>query len=136
MLAPVTEAEFGEEALLRLNLAGASLWPAFAAELFECSGVDTGYRTSGALVAAADRDDAEELRRLFAFQQSLGLDVRWLGGRECRRLEPRLSPRVAGGILSAQDHQVEPRSGVCALRAAFEAAGGGLRCNLGVPDPA
>jgi glycine oxidase len=127
MLAPVTEAEFGEEALLALNLAGASLWPAFAAELSERSGLDTGYRASGALVAAADRDDAEELRRLFAFQQALGLDVRWLGGRECRRIEARLSPRVPGGILSAQDHQVEPRAVVRALRVAFEAAGGELR---------
>jgi glycine oxidase len=136
MLAPVTEAEFGEEALLRLNLAGAALWPAFAAELAERSGFDTGYRASGALVVAADRDDAEELRRLFAFQQSLGLDVRWLGGRECRRLEPRLSPRVPGGILSAQDHQVEPRSVVRALQVAFEAAGGELRCGVDVPDPA
>jgi glycine oxidase len=130
MLAPVTEAEFGEEALLALNLAGAALWPAFAAELAERSGLDTGYRASGALVVAADRDDAEELRRLFAFQQSLGLDVRWLAGRECRRLEPRLSPRVPGGILSPQDHQVEPRAVVRALRAAFEAAGGELRCGV------
>jgi glycine oxidase len=127
MLAPVTEAEFGAEALLRLNLAGAELWPSFAAELAERSGLDTGYRASGALVAAVDRDDAEELRRLFTFQQSLGLDVRWLGGRECRRLEPRLSPRVSGGILSAGDHQVEPRSVVRALEAAFMAAGGELR---------
>jgi glycine oxidase len=134
MLAPVTEAEFGEKALLALNLAGASLWPAFAAELAERSGLDTGYRASGALVAAVDRDDAEELRRLLAFQQSLGLDVRWLGGRECRRLEPRLSPRVPGGILSAQDHQVEPRSVVRALCVAFEAAGGELRCGTPVDD--
>ncbi|MEA2471514.1 MAG: glycine oxidase [Thermoleophilaceae bacterium] len=132
MLAPVTEAEFGEEALLRLNLAGAALWPGFAAELSERSGLDTGYRASGALVAAADRDDAEELRRLFTFQQSLGLDVRWLAGRECRRLEPRLSPRVPGGILSAQDHQVEPRAVVRALQVAFEAAGGELRCGVEV----
>jgi glycine oxidase len=137
MLAPVTEAEFGEQALLRLNLAGASMWPGFAAELSERSGLDTGYRASGALVAAADRDDAEELRRLFAFQQSLGLDVRWLGGREARRLEPRLSPRVPGAILSAQDHQVEPRSVVRALRVAFEAAGGELRCGIEASlDPA
>src|SRR3954447_21571560 len=50
MLAPVTEAEFGEERLLGLNLAGAELWPAFAAELAERSGVDTGYRACGALV--------------------------------------------------------------------------------------
>jgi glycine oxidase len=134
MLAPVTEAEFGEEALLALNLAGAELWPAFAAELSERSGLDTGYRSSGALVAAVDRDDAEELRRLFAFQQSLGLDVPWLGGRECRRLEPRLSPRVAGGILAAQDHQVEPRAVVQALRVAFETAGGELRTGVEVTD--
>jgi glycine oxidase len=135
MLAPVTEAEFGEEALLRLNLAGAELWPAFAAELAERSGLDTGYRASGALVVAADRDDAEELRRLHAFQRSLGLDVSWLSGRDCRRLEPRLSPRVPGGILAEHDHQVEPRAVVRALRAAFEAAGGELRCGVEVGDP-
>jgi glycine oxidase len=135
MLAPVTEAEFGEEALLRLNLAGAELWPAFAAELAERSGLDTGYRSSGALVVAADRDDAEELRRLHAFQHSLGLDARWLSGRECRALEPRLSPRVPGGILTDHDHQVEPRAVVRALRAALESAGGELRCCEEVADP-
>jgi glycine oxidase len=135
MLAPVTEAEFGEEALLRLNLAGAELWPAFAAELAERSGIDTGYRASGALVVGADRDDTEELRRLHSFQRSLGLEASWLSGRECRRLEPRLSPRVPGGILAEHDHQVEPRAVVRALRAAFEAAGGELRCGVDVRDP-
>ena len=136
MLAPVTEAEFGEEPLLALNLAGAEMWPAFAAELSERSGLDTGYRASGALVVAADRDDAEELRRLFAFQQSLGLEVRWLGGRECRRVERRLSPRVPGGILAAHDCQVEPRAVVRALREALPAAGGELRTGVEVSDPA
>src|SRR2546423_741059 len=63
MLAPVTEAEFGEEALLQLNLEAARHWPAFAARLSERSGLDTGYRESGALVVAADRDDVGELRR-------------------------------------------------------------------------
>jgi glycine oxidase len=135
MLAPVTEAEFGEEALLRLNLAGAELWPRFAAELGERSGIDSGYRASGALVVAADRDDGEELRRLHSFQRSLGLDATWLSGRECRRLEPRLSPRVPGGILAEHDHQVDPRAVVRALRAAFESAGGELRCGVEVRDP-
>jgi glycine oxidase len=135
MLAPVTEAEFGEEPLLALNLAGAALWPAFAAELAERSGLDTGYNASGAIAVAADRDDAEELRRLLAFQQQLGLDVRWLGGRECRRLEPRLSPRVPGGILAPHEHQVEPRAVVRALLAAFTAAGGDTRFGVAVEDP-
>jgi glycine oxidase len=124
MLAPVTEAEFGEQSLLALNLAGAEMWPAFAAELAELSGVDTGYRASGALVAAADRDDGEELRRLLHFQQSLGLDVEWLGGRDARSLEPRLSPRVSGAIHAAGEAHVEPRSVVRALVAALGQAGG------------
>src|SRR2546421_11147702 len=71
MLAPVTEAEFGEEALLQLNLEAARYWPAFAARLSERSGLDTGYRASGALVVAADPDDAEEPRRLHTVQLSL-----------------------------------------------------------------
>ena len=130
MLAPVTEAEFGEQDLLRLNLAGRRLWPGFAAELEERTGLPTGYRDSGALVVAADRDDAEELRRLHAFQRELGLDAEWLPPRECRRLEPGLSPRVAGGILAHGDGRVEPRAVLRALRAALERAGGSLE--LGV----
>jgi glycine oxidase len=132
MLAPVTEAEFGEEALLALNLESARAWPAFAAELGERSGLATGYRQTGALVAAADRDDAEELRRLYRFERSLGLDAEWLAGRDWRRLEPRLSPRVAGGIVAPQDHQVEPRSVVRALVAALEHEGGELLAGVEV----
>jgi glycine oxidase len=136
MLAPVTEAEFGEEALLALTVEGARLWPAFAAELAERSGLDTGYRASGALVVAADRDDGEELRRLYRFQRSLGLEVEWLGGRDARRLEPRLSPRVSGAILAPQEGDVEPRAVVRALRAAFENAGGEVRCGANVIEVA
>ena len=126
MLAPVTEAEFGEEALLRLNLASRELWPAFAAELEERTGMPTGYRESGALVIAADRDDAEELRRLHVFQRSLGLEAEWLAPRDCRRLEPGLSPRIAGGIMAPHDGHADPRAVARALAAAVEAAGGEL----------
>ncbi|MFL5866185.1 MAG: glycine oxidase ThiO [Thermoleophilaceae bacterium] len=124
MLAPVTEAEFGEEALLRSNLASRERWPGFAAELEERTGLATHYRDSGAVVVAADRDDAEELRRLHAFERSLGLEAEWLPARECRRLEPGLSPRIAGGILAPQDGQVDPRAVVRALVTALRGAGG------------
>ena len=132
MLAPVTEAEFGEEELLRLNLAAAEQWPAFAAELGELSAMPTGYRRSGALVVAADRDDAEELRRLHSFQRSLGLDAEWLSGRECRRLEPALSPRVPGGVHAPHDHQVDPQAVTAALAVALEHAGGELLAGVEV----
>jgi glycine oxidase len=126
MLAPVTEASWGEEELLRLNLESARLWPAFEAELAEGSGAETGYERRGALVIAVDRDDAEELGRLHRFQGSLGLDVEWLTRSECRRLEPGLAPGIAGGIRAPQDHQVDPRALTAALAAAFEGAGGEL----------
>src|SRR5688500_11273057 len=120
MLAPVTEADFGEERSRRLNLAGRERWPAFAAGLAERTGLPTGYRECGALVVAADRDDLEELHRLYELQRSLGLDVEWLPPSRCRRLEPGLSPRVAGGILAPQDASADPRATVAALAAVVE----------------
>src|SRR3954454_1939528 len=78
MLAPVNEAEWGAQALLDLNLDSAGRWPAFAEELRAASGREIGYRRGGSLVVAADRDDAEELRRLHAFQGPLGLDSGWV----------------------------------------------------------
>ncbi len=126
MLAPVTETDFGEQAQLSLNLAARERWPAFAAELERTTGLGTGFRETGALVVAADRDDAEELRRLNELQRSLGLDAEWLPPSRCRALEPALSPRIAGGILAPQDAQADPRAVLDALRAAFELAGGEL----------
>jgi glycine oxidase len=120
MLAPVTEADFGEERSLRLNLAGFERWAGFAAELAERTGLSTGYRESGALVVAADRDDLEELRRLFELQRSLGLEVEWLSPSGCRRLEPGLSPRIAGGILAPRDAQADPAATVRALAEAVD----------------
>ena len=120
MLAPVTEADFGEEGPLRVNLAGRERWPSFAAELEEQSGLSTGYRESGALVVAADRDDAEALRRLHDFQRTLGLEVDWLPASRCRRLEPGLSPRIAGGILAPQDGSADPRATGAALATVVE----------------
>ena len=120
MLAPVTEADFGEEGPLRVNLLARARWPAFAAELEEVTGLPTGYRDSGALVVAADRDDAEALRRLHEFQGSLGLNSEWLTPSACRALEPGLSPRIAGGIAAPQDGSADPRATVLALAAAAE----------------
>src|SRR5256714_7666073 len=122
MLAPVTEAVFGEEALLRLNLEAARLWPGFAARLAETSGLDTSYRESGTLMVAADSDDLEELRRIHELQRSHDLPAEWLSGRRCREREPGLSPRARGGI-AAPDHSVDPRAAVRALRVAAEADG-------------
>src|SRR4051794_14768465 len=124
MIPPVTEADFGEQSLLELNLAGAAMWPAFAAELGERSGLDAGYFRSGALMAAVDRDDGEEIRRLYRFQLERGLDVEWLGGREARRLEPRPSPRGARAVPAPAQGDRAPRGGGGGPRAGVGAEGG------------
>ena len=123
MLAPVTEADFGEEALLELNLAAAERWPAFADQLAEASGQSCGFRRSGALVVAADRDDAEELRRLAELHAALGLRSGWISARDCRALEPGLSPRVRGAIDVPGDSQADPAATAAALAEACRRSG-------------
>ena len=118
MLAPVTEMDFGEEGPLRMNMLARERWASFAAELEEVTGLPTGYRDTGALVVAADRDDAEALRRLQDLHASLGLASEWLTPSRCRELEPWLSPRIAGGILAPQDGSADPRATVRALASA------------------
>jgi glycine oxidase len=123
MLAPVTEADFGEDELLALNLESAALWPAFAAELEQASGQSVVYDASGALVVAVDRDDAEELRRLHELQRSLGLTSDWLVPSAARAAEPGLAPRIAGAIDAPGEAQVDPVAVVEALRIALDHAG-------------
>jgi glycine oxidase len=118
MLTPVSELQYGEEDLLALNLASARRYPSFVAELEEASGRDAGYRACGTLAVALDADDRAVLKDLHAFQLRLGLDSRWLTGRECRALEPMLTPALAGGLHVADDHQIDNRRLVAALLAA------------------
>jgi glycine oxidase len=127
MLAPVSEASFGEEDLLALNLEAARRYPAFVAELEDESGAGTGYRPCGTLAVALHRDHAELLAQLHEFHLARGLESEWLRGRECRALEPGLSPSVVGGYRSSLDHQVSPRSLAGALVQALRQAGGELR---------
>src|SRR4051812_4252028 len=140
MLAPVTETDFGEDELLRLNLESARMWPGFAAELEEVSGMSVGYRASGALVVAVDRDDAEELRRLHELQRSLGLESDWLVPSAARAAEPGLAPRIAGAIDAPGEAQVDPVAVVEALvRACADAGveirtGADARLDPGEPD--
>nr|WP_156000053.1 glycine oxidase ThiO [Streptomonospora sp. PA3] len=123
MLTPATEASFGEEALMRFGILSRDRYPAFVAELEEESGVSAGYRAEGTLQVAFDSDDMARLGHLSELRARLGLTTERLTGRECRRLEPMLAPSVRGGYLAAEDHSVDPRALLGALRAAAERRG-------------
>jgi glycine oxidase len=119
MLAPVSEAEFGERALLELGLESARRYPRFCAALD-----DPGYRDAGTLCVARDRDEAEALDRLAAFRAGLGLPVERLRPSQARALEPALAPTVRLALDIEGDRSIDPRKLVAALARAF---GGSLR---------
>lgn len=123
MLAPITEAHFGEDALLELNLTSASRWAGFAAELACESGRDAGYVESGTLVVARDLDDQRELERLVDYLQSRGRPVEALDARTLRRREPALGVGTRGGLWVSGDHQADPRAALAALSAACDRRG-------------
>jgi glycine oxidase len=127
MLAPVSEAEFGQEALLALNLAGAERWPGWAAELAAASGRDPQLLACGTLEVARDRDEAEALERLHAFRTRGGLPVERLLPSAARRLEPALAPTLRLALHVPDESAADPRALVHALLGACEAAGVTLR---------
>ena len=123
MIAPVSEAAYGEERLLRLELASKDRYPAFVAEVEDVAGIETGYRPEGTIEVAFDADDLAALEDRYRFQESLGIDVRRISGRECRKLEPMLAPTIRGGLLAGEDHSIDPRRLTRALLLAAERGG-------------
>lgn len=123
MLAPVTEAAYGEQRLLGLAQASLARYPSFVAELEAASGLAVGLRTAGTLLVGFDADDLVGVAELHAYQRELGLAAERLTPRECRRREPGLSTRVRGGLSVPGDHSVDPRAMHAALLVAAERAG-------------
>ncbi len=132
MLAAATELEPGGADLLALALESRRLWSLYRAELESQSGIDIDYRHEGILTVALGRDEVDRLRFRHDLQARSGLATRWLDGPDVRAMEPALRPSASAGIFCADDHQVDPRCLVPALRRAFAAHGGRLLENLPV----
>jgi glycine oxidase len=129
MLAPVAEVEFGAAGrrLLELGLRSAEMWPGFAAELEEAADMDVDLLPTGTLMVARDEDEARELERQLAFRESLGLRAERLRPSEAREREPGLAPGVRLALEAPEDHSVDPRLVLTALRSACVSAGVQLR---------
>jgi glycine oxidase len=123
MLAACCEAEPGEEALVALGRDSQARWPGFAEELQRASGIDVDLRREGTVVLALTADDQAALAHQLEFQKKLGLPLEWLSAAATRAKEPHLAGKIAGGVFSPEDHQVDNRKLTQALRVAAEAAG-------------
>jgi glycine oxidase len=124
MLAPVSEAEAEEPALVELALESHRRYPEFVEAVESASGMRCGFRQEGTLVVALGHDHEEELDHLLEAQRQRGLVCQRLTAEETFQREPHLSGWVTGGLLAEEDFQVDPRALALALAAATRAHGG------------
>jgi glycine oxidase len=127
MLAPVSEADPTETALLELGIASARRYPGFIEDLRADTPLDPGYLACGTLLVARDPDEAEALERAIALRRGLGLGAERLLASRARRLEPALVPSLRLAAELPADHAVDPRTLVAALADAFRRRGGEVR---------
>lgn len=125
MLAPTAEIEFWDDAPLKLQQQSLDRYPDFIRDVEKASGVDIDYRTEGTLVVARDRDEDEQVERIFQYQKKLGLPVERLGKNAIQKCEPRLAPATSA-IYIPSDHQVDAWKLVDALLTGLDRAGGEL----------
>ena len=127
MLAPVSEAEFGEEALLALNLESRGMWPGFAAELEELTGSPTGYGDPGAWWWPPTATMPSTCAGCTTSSSRLGWTPSgWVRARRAP-LEPGLSPRIGGAISRRRTPRWIRAPRCAALAQALVNAGGELR---------
>jgi glycine oxidase len=122
ILSPQTECG-GPGPMLELGLQSRKMYPAFAEELKELSGVDVGYLPSGVLICAYDENNLPKLHTTVAWQRAMGLRVEVLSGNQVRDIEPELSPHIVMAGHYPDDHQVDNRLLLRALAIAVERAG-------------
>lgn len=131
MIAPTSEADFGEGAIIEAGRASAAGYPAFVADVESDSGRQTGYRQCGTLHVALDADEHAALERVYQHRKSIGLPVVRLSGHETRELEPGLAPSIRSGMLVDSDHIVDPRALTGALLTACANRGVEIRRGRG-----
>ena len=123
MLAPTTEGRWGEGTLQAFSQASAAAWPGYAAALEEDSGLPVGCEGMARSASPLMPTTTAHWRSPSPSSASWVAMSNCSRAQECRRLEPSLNPRIAGGVLSAGDHQVDNRALLRALTQAVDRRG-------------
>lgn len=122
MLAPQAEAKRAHE-FFNFSCRSRDMYPAFAADLLEETGIDIELDTTGTLYLAFTDDDAHELERRYEWQRNAGLPIERLSAAEARNLEPSISENLQTALKFPFDTQVENRRLISALAASNERLG-------------
>lgn len=110
------------------SLRSADLWPDFAAELGEQTGIDVGHeRPGGVLLNLSDEEEEANARTLQQIRLEAGnkpYEYEVLGHDALRDLLPGIGPDVVSGSYSSYDGHANPLYLLRALHSGFAAAGG------------
>lgn len=117
MLAPQAEANRAHD-FFYLTCRSRDMYPGFAAELLEETGIDIELDTTGTLYLALTEHDVEELEKRFEWQTRAGLPLEKLSASEVKALEPAINDDVRLALKFPFDTQVENRRLISALATA------------------
>ncbi len=84
----------------------------------EATGIDLRYRRTGVLHVALTDAEAGHLRGRYERQQPLSDGLRWLGSGELAEEEPEITPGAVAGMVSPDEHYLDPQRLVLALASA------------------
>jgi glycine oxidase len=122
--AELGEAETPEAAFARR---ASTMWPAFAQELQQQSGVDIAFHRNGSLLVTM-KGEATGAHSA-AERHGQGDDVAVLDAAEARAREPMLSDNIAGALWAPHEATVDTQALCRALAVAFVRAGGKVLSN-------
>jgi glycine/D-amino acid oxidase-like deaminating enzyme len=118
------------EATNRLYVEAARAWTTLEDELQ----ADLGVKISGGLMVAETADELSVLERKVAYERTIGMDTRLLSTDEMLRLEPGLSPHLAGASYCATEGFANPLLAGPAYMRRAQALGARLRLHTRVRE--
>jgi glycine oxidase len=111
-------------ALVRLGLESLRLYPQWVARLREdVPDIDVEFAQNGVLRVAFDEGELAGYRRGLRYRDELGVELVELDAALVHEVEPRLSPRIVGGVLSPEEGQVSNQQVTLALSRAAKQRG-------------
>lgn len=115
MLGPQAEAD-SPGPFFDLCCGSREMYPAFASELLEETGINVEFDQTGTLVVAFSDADVEQIHSRYKWQTNAGLSVELLSAADVRGYEPLVSPEIREALYFPRDWQVENRKLLAALR--------------------
>jgi len=122
MISPVPENP-GMIPFVPVSLASVALYPEFIRRVESLTGMDVGYRKSGALDVILTGNAEEELSTVIALQHGVGLKATALSAEQARQMEPALTEELQAAIFREDEASLDTRAFTDATLKAAEQKG-------------